>query len=125
MVDVKGRFCFYNFLLPPFCVFFFFFFLLIACLVALTLIALPFFFRLSRISISGRDVLFWKLSISGYLLPFLSLYLGSPCIFVSIRVLHFSFSFSFLLLYSIGLCPLQNANFHESPVCVFLNIRIC
>ena len=64
---------------------------------------IPFlFFWISWISISGSDVFFRKFFISGYLLPFLSLYLGSLSIFVCTRVLHFSFSFSFLQLCSIG-----------------------
>ena len=66
------------------------------------------FFRLSFIQISGSDVLFWKLSISGYSLPFSSLYMGSPSMFVSIKVLHFIFLFSFLQLCSIGLCSSSN-----------------
>ena len=93
--------------LPPRCLF-------DSSFVILTLIALPsslgdiifhfLIFRLSWTSISGRDFLFQKLSIFGHLLHFSHLYLGSPCIFVSITVLHFSFSFSFLQLYSFGLC---------------------
>ena len=111
MGDVKGRFCFYNLLF-------------FACLVVLVCyyylncasflgdIVFPlFFFWLSQIFISSSDILFRKLSIAEYSLPFSFLYWSSLSIFVSIGILHFSFSFSFLKLCSIGLCPSLNCRF--------------
>ena len=102
MGNVKYRFCFSNlfsFLLAPVLFFFLFFFLLF-------LVILNLWF--SWISVSVRDVLFRKISMFGYLLLFSFLYLD-PQIYLSLsRVLHFSFSFSFLQLCSIGLCPSSN-----------------
>ena len=83
-----------------------------------------FFLWFSWILVYGRDSLFWKLSMFGYLLPFSSLYFGPPNIFVSIRVLHFSFSLCFLQLCSIGLCSSWTAGLHGTPACVYLSIPL-
>ena len=63
-------------------------------------------YPLPFILISWSVVLFWKLSMSVYSMPFRCLYLGSPWMFVSIRELHFSHSLWFILLQqcSISLC---------------------
>ena len=86
-------------------------------------IIFPFlFFRLSLVSISGKDVLFRKLSISGYFLPISSLYLGSP-VYLSLSkfyILGSLFpSYNYVLLVYV---PLQNVGFHGTPVSVHLSI---
>ena len=98
----------------PFCIFLFYFppLCLVFLLVILNLWFLssslrdsvfPFFIWLHWISISGRDVLFQKLSMFRYLLPFSSLYFGSSkyvCLYQSPASQHLIFLLATMFYWS-------------------------
>ena len=114
------RFYFYHFILFVFFLFAFFtlLFLLSACYSHFdyffflppwgTVYFLFSFFLFLLILISLSLVMFQKLFMSVLLFALFVSVFGFPSMFVSIRVLHSSFSFSFLQQCSIGLCPSLN-----------------